>query len=83
MLVERAPGSFAFSHLTFQEYLAAMELVNAQAYDELLRNYKDKWWHQVIVLSAGFPGSTPIKSFAGCSIRIGHNVAEGTMLAAQ
>ncbi|MGK4002901.1 hypothetical protein WMF31_09795 [Sorangium sp. So ce1036] len=31
VLVERAPGSFAFSHLTFQEYLAAMELVNAHA----------------------------------------------------
>ncbi|WP_437285382.1 NACHT domain-containing protein [Sorangium sp. So ce406] len=83
VLVERAPGSFAFSHLTFQEYLAAMELVNAHAYDELLRGYKDKWWHEVIVLSAGFPGAHADKIIRGLLDRDGDDVAEGTMLAAQ
>ncbi|WP_437965033.1 NACHT domain-containing protein [Sorangium sp. So ce260] len=83
VLVERAPGSFAFSHLTFQEYLAAMELVNGHAYGELLRNYKDRWWHEVIVLSAGFPGAHADKIIRGLLDRDGDNVAEGTMLAAQ
>ncbi|WP_434042149.1 MULTISPECIES: NACHT domain-containing protein [Sorangium] len=83
VLVERAPGSFAFSHLTFQEYLAAMELVNAHAYDELLCNCKDKWWHEVIVLSAGFPGAHADKIIRGLLDKDGDNVAEGTMLAAQ
>ncbi|KYF61383.1 NACHT domain-containing protein [Sorangium cellulosum] len=83
VLVERAPGSFAFSHLTFQEYLAAMELVNAHAYDELLRNHKDKWWHEVIVLSAGFPGAHADRIVLGLLGKDGEDVAEGTMLAAQ
>ncbi|WP_437293910.1 NACHT domain-containing protein [Sorangium sp. So ce426] len=83
VLVERAPGSFAFSHLTFQEYLAAMELVNAHAYDELLRNYKDKWWHEVIVLAAGFPGTHADRIIRGLLDKDGEGVAEGTMLAAQ
>ncbi|WP_437709222.1 NACHT domain-containing protein [Sorangium sp. So ce448] len=83
VLVERAPGSFAFSHLTFQEYLAAMELVNAHAYNELLRNYRDKWWHEVIVLSAGFPGAHADRIIRGLLDRDGEGVAVGTMLAAQ
>ncbi|WP_437731200.1 NACHT domain-containing protein [Sorangium sp. So ce1335] len=83
VLVERAPGSFAFSHLTFQEYLAAMELVNAHAYGELLRNYKDRWWHEVIVLAAGFPGAHAARIIRGLLDKDGDDVAEGTMLAAQ
>ncbi|WP_437752974.1 NACHT domain-containing protein [Sorangium sp. So ce1389] len=83
VLVERAPGSFAFSHLTFQEYLAAMDLVNAHKYDELLRNHKDKWWHEVIVLSAGFPGAHADRIIRGLLGKDGEGVAEGTMLAAQ
>ncbi|WP_437574504.1 NACHT domain-containing protein [Sorangium sp. So ce887] len=83
VLVERAPGSFAFSHLTFQEYLAAMELVNAHAYDELLRNHKDKWWHEVIVLAAGFPGAHADRIIRGLLDKDGEDVAAGTMLAAQ
>ncbi|MDC0678164.1 NACHT domain-containing protein [Sorangium atrum] len=83
VLVERAPGSFAFSHLTFQEYLAAMELVNAHAYNELLRNYKHKWWHEVIVLSAGFPGAHADRIIRGLLDKDGEDVAVGTMLAAQ
>ncbi|XXY52548.1 NACHT domain-containing protein [Sorangium sp. So ce269] len=83
VLVERAPGSFAFSHLTFQEYLAAMELVNTHAYDELLNNYKDKWWHEVIVLAAGFPGSHAERVIRGLLKKDGDKVAAGTMLATQ
>ncbi|XYH94524.1 NACHT domain-containing protein [Sorangium sp. So ce1128] len=83
VLVERAPGSFAFSHLTFQEYLAAMELVNGHVYDELLRRYKDRWWHEVIVLAAGFPGAHADRIIRGLLDKDGDTVAEGTMLAAQ
>lgn len=82
VLVERSPGMFGFSHLTFQEYLAGMELVNAGAYDKLLRKYKDKWWHEVIVLAAGFPGAHAERLIRGLLAKDGDKVATGTMLAA-
>ncbi|AUX45806.1 uncharacterized protein SOCE26_073020 [Sorangium cellulosum] len=83
VLVERTAGAFAFSHLTFQEYLAAMELVNLHAHDQLLRKYKDRWWHEVIVLAAGFPGAHAEKIIRGLLTKDGESVDAGTMLAAQ
>jgi hypothetical protein len=55
LLVERRPGYFAFSHLTFQEYLCALEFVRTKEIGELVGHYKDPWWHEVIVLAA--PGA--------------------------
>jgi hypothetical protein len=54
LLVERRPGSFAFSHLTFQEYLTALDY--ASRTQELLAHADDPWWHEVIALAAGIPG---------------------------
>lgn len=83
VLVERTPAVFAFSHLTFQEYLAALELVNARAYDLLLSRYEDPWWHEVIVLAAGFPGADAARIVRHLLDADGQDVARGTMLAAQ
>ena len=83
VLVERTPGSFAFSHLTFQEFLAAQEMVKEQEYDALLASYRDKWWHEVIVLAAGFQGADAARLVRGLLGKDGEKVAEGTMLAAQ
>ena len=83
VLVERAPGMFAFSHLTFQEYLAAMRLVETPAYDVLLEHHEDKDWHEVIVLAAGFPGADAARIVRGLLEADGEEVATGTMLAAQ
>jgi len=58
MLVERRPGFFAFSHLTFQEYLTAFDFAQtpqARWCRKLLSRYKDPWWQEVIVLTAGMP----------------------------
>ncbi len=57
VLVERRPGFFAFSHLTFQEYLCALDFVRTKQLSELLSHYEDPWWHEVIVLAAGMPGA--------------------------
>lgn len=57
ILVERRPGYFAFSHHTFQEYLTAFDYVREKKYDELIKSYKDEWWHEVIALAAGLPGT--------------------------
>jgi hypothetical protein len=54
ILVECRPGVFAFSHLTFQEYLTA--LACAPRSGELLAHLGDPWWHEVIALACGVPG---------------------------
>ncbi len=83
VLVERTPGWFAFSHLTFQEYLTALEIVRTRDYDGLLQRYQDKWWHEVIVLAAGFPGADVARLVRRLLDADGDTVAQGTMLAAQ
>lgn len=80
LLVEKRPGFFSFSHLTFQEYLCALAYVQARNFADLIDKYEDPWWHEVIVLAAGVPGTEggliPKKLLAKRSIR-------ATLLAAQ
>jgi hypothetical protein len=60
LLVERRSGFFGFSHLTFQEYLTALDYVQANgSSDRLIGHAGDPWWHEVIALSAGVPGARP------------------------
>ncbi|PSO62404.1 MAG: NTPase (NACHT family) [Cyanobacteria bacterium QH_7_48_89] len=60
ILVERAKGIYSFSHLTFQEYFTAREIVaspNSQALDtslqELVSHLTDSRWREVFLLTAG------------------------------
>lgn len=57
LLVERRPGMFGFSHLTFQEYMTALDYASRS--EQLLTHLDDPWWHEVIALSAGIPGCDP------------------------
>lgn len=59
LLVERRPGYFAFSHMTFQEYFCALDFVDRKQIAELVGHFEDRWWHEVIVLAAGAPGAGP------------------------
>ncbi len=55
LLSARGEGVYAFSHLTFQEYLAARAL--AGLYDNVeytLRFTGEAWWREVILLEAGY-----------------------------
>ena len=56
LLVERRPGHFAFSHLSFQEYLTALDFARNKSDKELPEYFEDSWWHEVIQLAAGIPG---------------------------
>src|SRR5262249_55063561 len=56
VLVERRPGFYGFSHLTFQEYLTAVELARTHQVGSLVRRHGDPWWREVIVLGVGLPG---------------------------
>ncbi len=55
LLIARAEGAFAFSHLTFQEYLAALAIADRDDYlDYSLARAGDEWWREVILLEAGY-----------------------------
>lgn len=56
LLVERAKGIYSFSHLTFQEYFAAREIVfNAdpleQSIQNLLQHLHDPQWREIFLLT--------------------------------
>ncbi len=55
LLMERARGIYSFSHLTFQEYFTAREIVETRGLTSLkkLVNYvTDNRWHEVFLLTA-------------------------------
>jgi formylglycine-generating enzyme required for sulfatase activity len=55
VLVERGQGIYVFSHLTFQEYLAARAISDRTDYiDYTLKHLNDSWWHEVVLLEAGY-----------------------------
>ena len=54
LLVARGEGVYAFSHLTFQEYLAALAVAARDDYiPYTLTRVPDAWWREVILLEAG------------------------------
>jgi predicted NACHT family NTPase len=56
LLLEQARGIYSFSHLTFQEYLTAREIVasaNSQALQEFVTHVGKKRWREVFLLAAG------------------------------
>jgi formylglycine-generating enzyme required for sulfatase activity len=55
LLDEVEQHRFGFSHLSFQEFLAARYIAEQReaVWDELLDRYRESWWREVIVLCAG------------------------------
>ena len=55
LLTARGEGVYAFSHLTFQEYLAALAIATRDDYVAYtLPHVPDAWWREVILLEAGY-----------------------------
>lgn len=55
LLVARGEGIYAFSHLTFQEYLAALAVVAQEEYIAyILARTGEPWWREVVLLAAGY-----------------------------
>jgi predicted NACHT family NTPase len=52
LLVERARNIYSFSHLTFQEYFTANEIVRKHNFDTLMQNIFDPRWKEVFLLTA-------------------------------
>ena len=55
LLTERGQGTYAFSHLTFQEHLAARAVADrADNVAYTLARMGDSWWREVVLLEAGY-----------------------------
>ena len=52
LLVERELGVYEFAHLSFQEYLAAVQIKELQEDNILVDNLDDLWWAEAIRLYA-------------------------------
>jgi hypothetical protein len=63
LLAEAPAGRHAFSHLTFQEYLAARHVAAVpDLAKDLADNVDDPWWHESILLYAASADASPIVS---------------------
>jgi hypothetical protein len=61
LLVETPGGRYAFTHLTFQEYLAARHVsANSDLVKSLVDSVGDPWWHETILLYAATADASPI-----------------------
>ncbi|WP_369377300.1 NACHT domain-containing protein [Streptomyces sp. cg36] len=56
LLQERDEGVYQFAHRTFQDFLAAKELVEDDHLKELVRHATEDTWQDVILLAAGHCG---------------------------
>lgn len=83
LLVERRPGYFAFSHLTFQEYLTATDYVREGAYEKLRGHADDPWWDEVIMLASGIPGADAARLVEALLRIDGKQTGRATLLAAR
>jgi hypothetical protein len=83
VLIQRGAGLYGFVHLTFEEYLAAVELAQ---HDDLIEyihaRYKDSRWREVIIWAVAYVGRA-IRARAAEVIRflIQTNDPEGIVLA--
>ncbi|MGD2250948.1 MAG: HEAT repeat domain-containing protein [Candidatus Methanofastidiosia archaeon] len=54
LLQEVSIDVYEFLHLSFQEYMTALELWEGKDYDTVLEHLYDPWWEEVVLLFAGF-----------------------------
>ncbi len=61
LFTEVTAGRYAFTHLTFQEYLAARHVsATPGLVQSLAGNVSDPWWHETILLYAATADASPI-----------------------
>lgn len=75
LLDEREPDRYRFSHLSFQEFLAARYIAESteDRWDGLLDRYQDSWWREVILLCAGHLSQERCWRFLGRLIERGQS----------
>jgi NACHT domain len=61
LFIEAPAGGHSFTHLTFQEYLAARHVsASPDLVKSLADNVGDPWWHETILLYAATADASPI-----------------------
>ncbi|MGC4785041.1 NACHT domain-containing protein [Micromonospora zamorensis] len=60
LLIEKERGTFAFAHLTFQEFLAADYIRENGKVARLLDEIGSPWWRETILLYAAVADATPV-----------------------
>ncbi|MEM9274318.1 MAG: NACHT domain-containing protein [Cyanobacteria bacterium P01_F01_bin.143] len=60
LIVEKELGIYEFAHLSFQEYLAAVEIKDSNQEKILINNLNDSWWHETIRLYVAQSDATNI-----------------------
>lgn len=50
LLYEPVPQEYAFAHLSFRNYLAAMEIDRLGLEAELIENFAEDWWRETVLL---------------------------------
>ncbi len=62
LVVERERDIYSFSHLTFQEYLAAAYVRRERLIERLIDKVDDSWWQEVLRLYCSETDATPVIS---------------------
>ncbi|MCP2248355.1 NACHT domain-containing protein [Lentzea aerocolonigenes] len=60
LLLERERDSYAFAHLTFQEYLAAHHIREKQLTEILVTNVNDVWWRETTLMHVARSNADPV-----------------------
>ena len=60
LLVEKEVGVYEFAHLSFQEYLAAVQVKETNQEQLLIEKIKDSWWYETIRLYAAGSNTTEL-----------------------
>ncbi|MEV4880878.1 NACHT domain-containing protein [Streptomyces cyaneofuscatus] len=78
MLQEHGDDTYQFIHRTFQDYLAAKELIEDDHVNELLLHADEEAWQDVILLAAGHCGRRELAVLVGGLLDAGDKHGKGT-----
>ncbi|MEU9710646.1 NACHT domain-containing protein [Streptomyces sp. NPDC047967] len=79
LLQEHGDGTYQFIHRTFQDYLAAKELIEDEHLGELLRHADEETWQDVVLLAAGHCGRRELGSLVNGLLEAGARHGAGTI----
>ncbi|MEU9929903.1 NACHT domain-containing protein [Streptomyces anulatus] len=79
LIQEHTDDTYQFIHRTFQDYLAAKELVEDDHLNELLRHADEETWQDVVLLAAGHCGRRELALLVEGLLDAGLTHEEGTM----